>query len=245
MFFLLILICFWTLVSGLCAGKLIFSRQFRRRSHFKIVRNWDTLLLHKQTNMFGKKKLCFILTKTAIEYYSMFLKMTYVTFSQTFKLILLSKKGNEMVYRQQSLVWFQNKTVPRRLHLWIYRCKVWFGIEPKLTEEGRICQGHTTAAGWMNQNRSKKVEFVRDTTEAGWMNQNQSKKVEFVRYYRSRVNEPKPIEEDRICETYYSSRVNEPKPIEEGRICEILQKPGGRSPWRFSCRSRTGRAGKA
>ena len=48
-------------VSGFCVAKVIFWRQFRKRSHFKIVRNWDTLLLLKQTNK--TKLFSFILTK--------------------------------------------------------------------------------------------------------------------------------------------------------------------------------------
>ena len=47
-------------VSGFCVAKVIFWRQFRKRSHFKIVRNWDTLLLLKQTNK--TKLFSFILT---------------------------------------------------------------------------------------------------------------------------------------------------------------------------------------
>ena len=154
--FFLILICFWTLVSGLCAGKLIFSRQFRRRSHFKIVRNWDTLLLHKQTNIFGKNRFCFILTESAIEYNSM-VRSTISLVSQMFFVVVWNRAWEPgRKYGIQYLFWFQNKIDPRSLHLCV---SIWY---------------------WTKTNRRRK------------------------------------------------------------NLWEILQKPGGRSPWRFSCRSGVG-----
>ena len=144
------------LVSGLCAGKLIFSRQFRRRSHFKIVDNWDTLLLHKQTNIFGKNRFCFILTESAIEYNSM-VRSTISLVSQMFFVVVWNRAWEPgRVYGIQYLFWFQNKIDPRSLHLWV---SIWY---------------------WTKTNRRRK------------------------------------------------------------NLWEILQKPGGRSPWRFSCRSGVG-----
>ena len=46
---------------------------------------------------------------------------------------------------------------------------VWFDFKTKLIQEDDTC-GDTCARFdlALNQNQSKKVEFVRDTTEAGW-----------------------------------------------------------------------------
>ena len=52
---------------------------------------------------------------------------------------------------------------------WCLGSRVWFDFKTKLIQEDDTC-GDTGARfdSTLNQNQSKKVEFVRHTTEAGW-----------------------------------------------------------------------------